>query len=161
MELERQARRIVEGEENVGEELEQLNTALTSWMEDVRRVQEEARAKNKAAHRAHHDRADTHEQMSTLLHVNQGQTTEEMRIRDEKLEAKLIKTRNEFAAFTAKTKQEHQETREEVVRIYRQRKVDGEEWGKYMAQVKERDQRLRKKDCRDGRGIKKSTDNTY
>ena len=36
MELERQARRIVEGEEVVGEELEQLNTALTSWMEEVR-----------------------------------------------------------------------------------------------------------------------------
>ena len=40
MELERQARRIVEGEEIVGEELEQLNTALTSWMEEVRRLQE-------------------------------------------------------------------------------------------------------------------------
>ena len=42
MELERQARKIVEGEEIVGEELEQLNTALTSWMEEVRRLQEEA-----------------------------------------------------------------------------------------------------------------------
>ena len=30
IELERQARRIVEGENIVGEELEQLNTALTS-----------------------------------------------------------------------------------------------------------------------------------
>ena len=50
-----------------------------------------------------------------------------MRIRDEKLEAELIKTRNEFAAYTAKTQKEHQETREEVVHIYRQRKVDGEE----------------------------------
>ena len=38
MELERQARRIVEGEDIVGEELEQLNTALTSWMEEVRRL---------------------------------------------------------------------------------------------------------------------------
>ena len=46
MELERQARRIVEGEEIVGEEFEQLNTALTSWMEEVRRIQDEARAKN-------------------------------------------------------------------------------------------------------------------
>ena len=36
MKLERQARRIVEGEAIVGEELEQLNTALTSWMEEVR-----------------------------------------------------------------------------------------------------------------------------
>ena len=40
---------------------------------------------------------------------------------------------------------EHQETREEVVRIYRQRKVEGEEWGKYMAQGKERDQLLTEK----------------
>ena len=31
LEWERQARRIVEGEEIVGEELKQLNTALTSW----------------------------------------------------------------------------------------------------------------------------------
>ena len=119
MELERQARRIVEGEEIVGEELEQLNTTLTSWMEEVRRLQEEARPKNEAAHRAHHDSADIHEQVSTQLLVHLGQTTEEMRIRDEKLEAELIKTRNEFAAYTAKTQKEHQETREEVVRIYR------------------------------------------
>ena len=40
IELERQARRIVKGEEIVGEELEQLNTALTSWMEEVRRLQD-------------------------------------------------------------------------------------------------------------------------
>ena len=46
MELERQVRRIVEGEEIVGEELEQLNTALTSWMEEVRGLQDEARAKD-------------------------------------------------------------------------------------------------------------------
>ena len=144
MELDRQARRIVQGEEIVGQELEQLNTALTSWMEEVRRLQEEARAKNEAVHRAHHDRADIHEQVSTQLHVDLGQTTKEMRIRDEKLEAELIKTRNEFAAYTAKAQKEHQETREEVVRINRQRKVDGEEWGKYMAQAKERDQLLTK-----------------
>ena len=50
-----------------------------------------------------------------------------MRIRDEKLEAELIKTRNEFAAYTAKMQKERQETREVVVRIYRQRKVDREE----------------------------------
>ena len=70
IELERQAR-IVEGEEIVREELDQLNTALTSWMEEVRRLQDEARAKNEAAHQAHHDRADIHEQVSTQLHVNQ------------------------------------------------------------------------------------------
>ena len=35
MELERQARRIVEREEIVGDELEQPNTALTFWMEEV------------------------------------------------------------------------------------------------------------------------------
>ena len=63
----------------------------------------------------------------------------------EKLEAKLIKTRNEFAAYTAKTQKEHQENREEVVRIYRQGKVDGEESGNYIAQAKERDQLLTKK----------------
>ena len=76
-------------------------------MEEVRRLQEEARAKNEAAHQAHHARADMHEQVSTQLHVNLGQTTEEMRIGDEKLEAELIKTRNEFAAYTAKTQKEH------------------------------------------------------
>ena len=65
MELELQAKRIVEGEEIVGEELEQLNTALTSWMEEVRSLQEEARAKNEAAHQAHHARADIHEQNSS------------------------------------------------------------------------------------------------
>ena len=70
IELERQARRIVEGKEIVGEELEQLNMALTSWMEEVRRLQDQARAKNKVAHQADHDRADIHEQVSTQLHVN-------------------------------------------------------------------------------------------
>ena len=68
-----------------------------------------------------------------------------MRIRDKKLEAELINTRNEFTAYTAKPQKEHQVTREEVVRIFRQRKVDGEEWGKYTAQAKERDQLLTKK----------------
>ena len=61
VELVQQARRIVEGEEIVGEALEQLNTALTSWIEAVTRVQEEARVKNEGAHQAHHDRADIHE----------------------------------------------------------------------------------------------------
>ena len=42
-----------------------------------------------------------------------------MRIRDEKLQAELIKTRKEFAPYTAKTRKEHEETGEEVVRIYR------------------------------------------
>ena len=133
IELEWQARRIVEGDEIVGEEFEQLNTALTSWMKEVRRLHDEARAKDGAAHQAHHARADIHEQVSTQLHVNLGQTTEEMWIQDEKLEAELIKTRKEFAAYTAKTQREHQETREEVVHIYMQRKIDGEEWCKYMA----------------------------
>ena len=68
-----------------------------------------------------------------------------MRIRDEKLKAELVKARNEFAAYTAKTQREHQKTQEEVVRIYRQRKVDGREWGKDMAQAKERDELLTKK----------------
>ena len=47
-------------------------------MEEVRRLHDEARAKDGAAHQAHHDRADIHEQVSTQLHVNLGQTTEEM-----------------------------------------------------------------------------------
>ena len=67
-------------------------------MEEVRRLQDEARAKHEAAHQAHDDRADIHEQVSTQLHVNFGQTTGEMRILDEKLEAEMVKTRNEFAA---------------------------------------------------------------
>ena len=161
MELEREARRIVEGEEILGEELEQLNTALRSWMEEVRRIQDEARVTNEAAHQAHHDRAYIHEQVSTQLQVNLGQYTKEMRIRDEKLEDELIKTRNEFAAYTAKMQKKHQETQEEVVRIYRQPKVDGEEWGKYMDQANERDKLPKKKDYRDGGGIKKRTNNTY
>ena len=115
MELEREARRIVEGEAIVGEELEQLNTALTSRMEEVRKLQDEARATNEAAHQAHHNRADIYEQVSTQLPVNLGQSTKEMRIRDEKLEDELIKTRNEFAAYTAKMQKKHQEIREEVV----------------------------------------------
>ena len=135
MELERQVGRIVEGEEIVGEELEQLNTTFRSWMEEVRRLQDEARAKNEAPHWAHHDRADIHEQVSTQLRVNLGQTNEEMRIGDEKLEAELIKTRNKFAAYSAKTQKDHQETREEVVRIYREREVDVEKWGKYVMGV--------------------------
>ena len=126
IELERQPRRIVEGEEFVGEEVEQLNMALTAWMEEVRRLQDKARAKNEAAHKAHHDRADIHEQVSTQLHAILGQTTEEMMIQDERLEAELIKNRHEFAACTAKTQKEHQETRKEVVRIYRQGKGDGQ-----------------------------------
>ena len=117
IQLERQARRIIKGEEIAGEELEQLNTALTSWMEESRRLQDEARAKNEAAHQGHLDRADIHEHVSTQLHVNLGQTSEEIRIRDEKLKAELIKTRNEFAAYTARTQEGLQETREQVVRI--------------------------------------------
>ena len=50
IELEHEARRIVEREEIVGEELEQLNTAVTFWMEEVRRLKDEARAKDEAAH---------------------------------------------------------------------------------------------------------------
>ena len=105
MELEQQARRIAEGEEIVREELEQLNTSLTSWMEEARRLQDEARAKNEAAQQADHDRADIHEQVSIQLHVNLGQTTEEMRPRDEKFKAELVKIRNDFAAFTPKRKE--------------------------------------------------------
>ena len=52
IEFKRQAGRIVKGVEIVGEESEQLNTALTSWMEEVRRLQEEARAKHEIG-RAH------------------------------------------------------------------------------------------------------------
>ena len=80
MGLEGEARSITKGEEVVGDQLEQLNTVLTSWMEEVRRLQDEGRAKNEAAHQGHHDTADIEEQVSTQLHVNLGQTIEEMRI---------------------------------------------------------------------------------
>ena len=50
MEVEQQARRIVEGEEIVGEQLEQLKKALTSWMEEVLRLQDAARVRSEATH---------------------------------------------------------------------------------------------------------------
>ena len=49
-ELERQAKRILEGEVIVGEELDMLNNALGSWMEKVSRLQAEAKARNEAQH---------------------------------------------------------------------------------------------------------------
>ena len=161
MKLERQARRIVEGEEIMGEELKQLNTALTSWMKEVMKPQAAARAKNAAAHQAHHEMADIHEPVSTQLHGNLGQTTEEMRTRDEKLKAKLVRTRNKFGLYTAKTQKEHQETREEVVCIYRQQQVDGEEWGKYMVQAKARDELRTKKIAGMEAELRKSQNSTY
>ena len=67
-----------------------------------------------------------------------------MRIRDEILEAELTKTRNKFAAYTVKMQKDHQETRQEVVCICRQRKIAGKEWGKYMAKAEERNKRVKK-----------------
>ena len=78
-ELERQANRILKGEEIVGEELDMLNNALGSWMEEVSRLQAEARARNKAQHQAPHKRANIHEEVSTQMQADLGQTTMEMR----------------------------------------------------------------------------------
>ena len=47
-ELEQQGNRILKGEEIVGEELDMLNNALGSWMEEVSILQAEARARNEA-----------------------------------------------------------------------------------------------------------------
>ena len=102
-ELERQANRILKGEEIVGEELDMLNDALGSWMEEVSRLQAEARVRKKAQHQAHHERANIHEQVSTQMHANLGQTTIEMRARNAGLEADLDRTKAEFTTYSTKT----------------------------------------------------------
>lgn len=134
----------MEGEEIVGEELEQLNNALAAGMEEVTRLQAEVSTRHEAAHQVHHDRGDIHERVSSQLLANLGHTTEDMRIRDKRLGEEPFKTPNEFAAYMVKTPNEHQETRAEVLHIRKQRQVNGQEWGKYMAQAKERDSLLTK-----------------
>ena len=64
-ELERQAKRILEGEVIIGEELDMLNNALGQWMEEVSRFKAQAKAGSEAQHQAHHERANIHEQLST------------------------------------------------------------------------------------------------
>ena len=102
-ELERQAKRILEGEVIIGEELDMLNNALGQWMEEVFRLQAQAKARNEAQHQAHHKRAIIHEQVSTQMHANLGQTTIEMRARNAALEADLDRTKAEFTTYSAKS----------------------------------------------------------
>ena len=54
-ELERQAKRILEGEVIIREELHMLNNALGQWMEEVSRLQAQAKPRNEAQHQAHHE----------------------------------------------------------------------------------------------------------
>ena len=79
--LYRQAKPILEDEVIIGEELDMLNNALGQWMEEVSRLHAQAKARNEAQHQAHHERANIHEQVSTQMHANLGQTTIEMRAR--------------------------------------------------------------------------------
>ena len=57
-ELERQAKRILEGEVIIGEELDMLNNALGQWMDEVSRLQAQAKARNEAQNPAHHEKAN-------------------------------------------------------------------------------------------------------
>ena len=141
-ELEWQANRILNGEEIVVEELDMLNDALGSWMQEVSRLQVEARAWNEAQHQAHHERAKIHEQVSTKMHADLGLTMVEIRTWNAALEADLDRTKAEFTTCTERTQAEHKETREEVTRLIQQREVDGKECGAYMANAKERDELL-------------------
>lgn len=61
-------------------------------MEKVTQLQVEVKARNEAAHKTHHNRADIHERVRSQIHGNLGQTAEDMRIRDEKLQAELTRT---------------------------------------------------------------------
>ena len=101
-ELEREAKRILEGEVIVGEELGMLNNPLGSWIEEVSRLQAESKTINEAQHQAHHERANIHEHVSTQMHANLGQTTAEMRARNAALEADLDWTKAEFTTYSAK-----------------------------------------------------------
>ena len=76
-ELERQAKRILEVEVIIGEELDMRNNALGQWMEEVSRLQAEAKARNEAQHQAHHERANINERVSTQMHADLDQTTVE------------------------------------------------------------------------------------
>ena len=76
--LERQPKRILEGEVIVGEGLEMLNNAIRSWMKEVSRCQAEGKARNEAQHQAHHERANIHEQVSTQMNANLGQKMAEI-----------------------------------------------------------------------------------
>ena len=140
--LERQANLILKGEEIVGEELAMLNNALGSWMEEVSILEAKTRVRNEAQHQPHHERANIHEQVSTQMHADLGQTTVEMRTRNAGLEADLDRTKAEFTTYTARTQAEHKETRKEVTQLIQQREVDSKEWEACMAKAKERDELL-------------------
>ena len=53
-ELDRQAKPILQGEVIIGEELDMLNNALGQWMEDVSRLQAQAKARNEAQRSEEH-----------------------------------------------------------------------------------------------------------
>ena len=76
---------------------------LNTWMEKVSRQLAEARARNEAQHQAHHERANIHEQLSTKMHADLGQTTVEMGTGNTALEADLDRIKAEFNTFTART----------------------------------------------------------
>lgn len=61
-------------------------------MAKVTQLQAEVKARNEAAHTTHLNGADIHERVRLQIHGNLGQTAEEMRIRDEKLQAELTRT---------------------------------------------------------------------
>ena len=116
-ELERQANRILKGEEIMGEELDMLNNALGSWMEEVFILQAEARASNEAQHQAHHEGANIYEQVNTQMDADLGQTRVEIKTRNAALEADLDMTKAECTAYTARTQAEQEETRKEGTRL--------------------------------------------
>ena len=115
-----------------------LNNALGQWRDEVSRLLAQAKVRNEAQHRAHHERANIHEQVSTQMHANLGQTTIEMRAPNATLEADLDRTKAEFTTYSTNVQGEHKVTRREVTRLIQQREVDGKEWGAYMAKAKER-----------------------
>src|ERR1700759_112916 len=123
-ELERQAKRILEGQIIIGEELVMLNNALGQWMEEVSRVQAQAKARNEAQHQVQHERANIHEQISTKMHANLGQTTMEMRARNTALEGDLDRTKAEFTTHSANVQAEYKKTRKEVTRLIQQSEVE-------------------------------------
>ena len=133
-----------------------LNNALGQWKEEVSRLQAQAKARNEAQHQAHHERANIHEQVSTQMHANLGQTTIEMRARNAALEADLDRTKAEFTTYFAKVQAEHKETRKEVASLIQRRQVDGKEWGAYMAKAKEKDELLTRQIAKMGDELKRT-----
>ena len=119
-ELERHDNRILKGEQIVGDELNMLNNGVGSWMEEDSILQAKARARNEAQHQALHQRANIHENVSTQIHADLGQTTVEMRTQNAALKADLNRTRAEFTAYSARTQAEPKETRKNETRFIQQ-----------------------------------------